>query len=136
MNRKKKSTSKMEELEDMMEIRMEETVATLHRLPPVKVQGFISSWPPIVREYWEAYGWDHPKLHLGPPSGESIDKMDECLDLLRSLDPDDMRLVWSRAENLPWKLILRRLGVSRATGWRRWKAALRQLATQLIINSR
>lgn len=121
--------------EEMVEDRFREAAATMKRLPDVSVQGFVSSWPPIIREFWEAYGWDVPKIRLGPPTGESIDRMDECLEWIRWLEPEQMRLVWARAEGLPWKIILRRIGVSRATAWQRMDKALAKVAARLNAQS-
>ena len=38
----------------LVEQRLVEAADTLRRLPPVKVQGHASSWPPMVRDFWEA----------------------------------------------------------------------------------
>lgn len=115
----------------MVAKRMEETAETMHRLPETRVQGYVSSWPEVLRQFCEAYGYDTPKVRMGPPTGEAIDRMDECLNWLRWLEPEQMRLVWLRAERVPWKIILRRLGVSRATAWQWWMSALLQVATRL-----
>ena len=111
--------------------RFEYAAETMRRLPAVRVQGYVSSWPPVLREYFESYGYDRPTIRLGPPPGEAIDQMDECLEWLRWLEPKEMRLVWLRAEHMPWKLILRHLGVSRATAWQRLMSARLKVATFL-----
>ena len=51
---------------------------------------------------------------------EAIDRMDEALGWLCWLEPEERRLVWLRAEGLPWKRITRRLGIGRTTAWQRW----------------
>ncbi|MEO5330365.1 MAG: DUF6362 family protein, partial [Magnetococcus sp. THC-1_WYH] len=61
-------------------------------------------------------------------------RMDECMLWLRWLEKDQVQLVWARAERLPWKVILERMGVSRATAWRLWSSSLSELAVRL--NSR
>ena len=43
-------------------------------------------------------------------SPEAIDRMDEVLGWLCWLEPEERRLVWLRAEGLPWKRITHRLG--------------------------
>ena len=57
--------------------------------------------------------------------------MDETLGWLCWLEPEERRLVWLRAEGLPWKWITRRLGVGRTTAWQRWTIGLLKIATRL-----
>ena len=47
------------------------------------------------------------------------------------LEPDERRLVWLRAEGMPWKRITHRLGIGRTTAWQRWTMALLKIATRL-----
>ena len=119
----------------MVAARLEEAAETMKRLPAtgLKPSSYISSWPPILREFWEAYGWNDLKIRLGPPPSEAIDRMDESLEWLRWLEPDQVRLVWLHAERVPRKLIMARIGVSRATAWRMWAAALVVIATRLNL---
>ncbi len=111
--------------------RLEEAADTLRRLPPVRVRGHASSWPEVVRDVREAYGWDEARPRLGPPSPAAIDAMDEALRWLAWLEPDEARLVWLRAEGVRWKLICYRFGVGRSTAWRRWVCALVKIAARL-----
>ena len=120
----------------MVAARLEEAVETIKRLPAngLKPTGYVSSWPPILREFFEAYGWNKLEVRLGPPSPEAIDRMEEVLEWLRWLEPDQVRLVWLHAEGVPRKLIMARIGVSRATAWRMWAAALVVIATRLNLS--
>jgi len=111
--------------------RLEEAADTLRRLPPVRVQGYASNWPPIVRDAHEAYGWDETRVRLGPPAPDAIDRMDEALVWLRWLEPDEVRLVWLRAERVRWKLVAHRLRADRSTAWRWWLCALAKIAGRL-----
>ena len=40
----------------LVEVQLAEAADVLKRLPNVTVQGYASTWPPYVREYWESYG--------------------------------------------------------------------------------
>lgn len=111
--------------------RVEEAADTLRRLPAVKVQGYFSTWPEVVRDFWDAYGWHDAEVRPGPPLPRAIDRMDETLCWLRWLDPDETRLVWLRAEGVRWKLICARFGVGRTTAWHRWESALAKIAIRL-----
>lgn len=115
----------------MVEARLEEAADTLRRLPPVKVQGYFSTWPPIIRDFWEAFGWHDAEARLGPPTPAAIDRMDETMLWLRWLEPDELRLVWLRAEGVRWKVIARRFGIDRSTAWRHWTYALIKIASRL-----
>lgn len=111
--------------------RFEEAADTLRRLPAVKVQGYFNTWPPIIRDFWETFGWHDAEVRLGPPSPAAIDRMDKTVLWLRWLEPEEVRLVWLRAEGVRWKLICARFGIGRTTAWHRWSAALGKIAVYL-----
>ena len=111
--------------------RLEEAAQTLRRLPPVKVRGYVSAWPPTIRNFWEAYGRHEVEVRPGPPTADAIDRMDECLAWLHLLDADEVRLVWLRAESVRWKSIAHRFGIDRSTAWRHWMGALTKIAAHL-----
>jgi len=115
----------------MVAARLEEAADTLRRLPPVRVQGYASTWPAVIRDVHEAYGWEEARMRLGPPAPDAIDRMDEALGWLGWLEPDEVRLVWARAQRARWRVICARLGVSRQTAWQRWVAALATIAQRL-----
>jgi Domain of unknown function (DUF6362) len=46
-------------------------------------------------------------------------------------EPEERRLVWLRAEGLPWKRITGRLGIGRTTAWQRWTIALLKISVRL-----
>jgi hypothetical protein len=104
--------------------RLEEAADVIARLPDERVPGLYDLWPRIVGA---------PVTDSGPaaPSPEAIDRMDEALDWLCWLDPEERRIVWLRAEGLPWKRIIHRLGVGRTTAWQRWTMALLKIAVRL-----
>lgn len=96
-----------------------------------KVLGFFGTWPPVVRDFWEAFGWEEARIRRGPPQPGAIDRMDEVMIWLTWLEADDARIVWLRACRTPWKLITWRFGMSRTTAWRNWVAALLTIAARL-----
>ena len=115
----------------MVEKRLEEAAETLRRLPAPKVQGYVSCWPPIIQEFWESYGWDLPRVRLGPPTGDAIDRMDECLCWLRWLEPIEAKIVWARACHTNYKLVGQHFGVHRSTAWRYRKVAIGKILSFL-----
>jgi hypothetical protein len=117
----------------MVAAQIEEAAGTLGRLPEEKLRGVKSNWPePLPAR--EDYRWENTKVRLGPPSPDAIDRMDETMGWLRWLEPDQAKLVWARAERIPWKLIMRQLGVCRETARQRWMAALVNIASCLNHN--
>jgi Domain of unknown function (DUF6362) len=104
--------------------RFAEAVEVLARLPEERARGFYDLWPRLIGT---PYG--HSRLAAPPP--EAIDRMDEVLGWLCWLDPEERRIVWLRAEGLPWKRITYRLGIGRTTAWQRWTMALLKIASRL-----
>jgi len=121
-----------------IEDRFEEAARTLRRLPdPAKgPKGYGSSWPPIIRSYWEAYGLDPARPPRISPTPQAISRMEETFDWLGWLEPDDARIVWLRAEGLKWRQVGIRVGLHRGTAWRRWVAALITIATRCNSNGK
>lgn len=115
---------------ELVEERFEEAASTLKRLPSVRVQGYICSWPPILRDAWELMGMAKPQLRLGPPTPDKIDEMNETIGWVFLLEEKEAKLVWLRAENVPWKLIQRRFGISRPTAWRWYNKALDKIVKE------
>ncbi len=114
--------------------RFEEATRTLQRLPSVRVAGYFNSWPSHLRSLAEQLQEAKTPLKLGPPSAEAISRMEECLEWICWLEDETERLiVWLRAENLPWKLICRRVGFSRTKAWQLYTMALLRIVTLLNV---
>lgn len=117
----------------MIEDRMEEAALTLRRLPNPAgsgPKGFGQSWPEYVRDAKHAYGYHEVRIRVVPSAAE-IQRMDECIDWLRFVKPDDARIVWLRAEGWRWRQVCIQAGCVRQTAWRRWVAALQAIANHL-----
>jgi hypothetical protein len=104
--------------------RFEEAVDVLARLPDEQVRGMYDLWPKLVGE---------PCRHARPAAAvpEAIDRMDEALRWLMWLEREERRLVWLRAEGVPWKRITHWLGIGRTTAWQRWTTALLKIVVRL-----
>jgi hypothetical protein len=107
--------------------RLAEAADTLARLPEHQASGRYHLWPRIVG----AAGADTGLA--AAPAPEAIDRMDEALGWLMWLEPEERRLVWLRAEGVPWKRISHRLGVGRTTAWQRWTTALLKIVVRLEV---
>jgi Domain of unknown function (DUF6362) len=109
---------------DAVARRLEEAVDVLARLPEGRAGGFYDLWPKLVGEACR-----HARPAAAAP--EAIDRMDEALGWLLWLEPEERRLVWLRAEGVPWKRITHWLGIGRTTAWQRWTTALLTIAVRL-----
>jgi hypothetical protein len=107
--------------------RLAEAADVLDRLPESRGRGFYSLWP-LTPEVPDGDGV-RPRPATAPP--EAIDRMDETLQWLCWLEPEERRIVWLRAEGRPWKRITYRLGIGRTTAWQRSTVALLKIATRL-----
>jgi hypothetical protein len=116
-----------------IEDRMEEAALTLRRLPNPPgsgPKGFGQSWPEYVHDAKHAYGYQEARMRVVPNAAE-IQRMEECIDWLRLIGPDDARIVWLRAEGWRWRQVCIQAGCVRQTAWRRWVAALQTIANRL-----
>ena len=117
--------------ESEVEERLRSAARTLRRLPNVKVQGYFSTWPTIIREPLEILQMEPEPMRI-TPSMADITEMEEVLFVwLKWLEPEDRRLVWLRAERVRWKLICGRFGVGRTKAWEMYRRALASIAAKL-----
>lgn len=117
--------------ESEVEERLRSAARTLRRLPNVKVQGYFSTWPTIIREPLEILQMEAEPLRI-TPSMADITEMEEVLFVwLKWLEPEERRLVWLRAERVRWKLICGRFGVGRTKAWEMYRRALASIAAKL-----
>ncbi|MBF0463411.1 MAG: hypothetical protein HQL87_18780 [Magnetococcales bacterium] len=120
---------------EMVADRLEEAASTIRRLPVagLKPKEYGSTWPDVILDAMEAYGRDEPVIRLGPPPADAITRMDEAMEWLRWLEPDEVRLVWMRATRTPWKMIMRYFGIARSTASARWTTAIMQVTAILNL---
>jgi hypothetical protein len=108
----------------------EEAFRTLRKLPPVKVQGYLSAWPQILRSEKEIQAMEPEPMRVRP-SASAITRLEQTFDWVLWLDEPERRLIWWRAARRPWKQITHELGVDRSTAWRKHKLALTKIAGRL-----
>ncbi len=112
--------------------RFQEAVRTLRRLPRVTIKSYFNAWPPIIRTPNEILAAEPEPMRLGPPSAEKITRMEETIQWIFLLDDEDeRRIVWLRAENVPWRKICERIGCGRTKAWQLWHTSLLKIATRL-----
>ncbi|WKB50876.1 DUF6362 family protein [Eleftheria terrae] len=112
-------------------MRFADAAETSRRLPAVRVQGYLSTWPRVVREAWEALGLREEAPVRFPPSPQDIDRLLQAMQWVQWLQVEQRHLVWMRAQRYGWQEIGKRLGCERTTAWRRWMVALQVVADRL-----
>ncbi len=115
----------------IVETYMAEAADVLGRLPDARMRGYVTTWPPMVREFWESFGWQEAVLKRPPPSAAAIDRMDMALQWLVWLDAVDARIVWLRACGRPWKEVCWKVGLARAAANQHWLFSLCVIAWKL-----
>jgi hypothetical protein len=115
---------------DSVARRLEEAADVLDRMPPERIEARHSSWPRVIRPAAASLRSGQRSRPSAPPP-QAIDRMDEALGWLAWIEPAERRLVWMRAEGLPWKRITHRLGMGRTAAWQHWTIALHKIASRL-----
>jgi hypothetical protein len=100
---------------DEVASRFHEAAVTARRLPPVRVQGYFNTWPPIVRQSWEVLGTDDAISRSFPPSPQAVERMLEAMRWVQWLEVEQRHLVWMRADGYRWREITRRFGCDGGT---------------------
>jgi hypothetical protein len=107
--------------------RLAEAADVLDRLPELKVRGFYSLLPLLP----DGPAGGGVRARPAAPAPEAIDRADETCRWLCWVEAEERRIIWMRAEGLPWKRITHRLGIGRTTAWQRWSMALLTIAVRL-----
>jgi len=118
-----KETNKRFDEQEIIAI-FKEAVRTLKKLPPVRVRGYFNSWPEIVYTEREIMRMDQkPKLWRATP--DAISRMEKAIEWLSLLEtPEERKIVWMRANNIPWNIISKTFGFSRVTANKKYKNAI------------
>ena len=116
---------------EMVEARLEEAASVMKRLPPVRVPGYFSTWPRTLVEFADRVGQQPEPMRLPPPSPAAITRMEQALDWLRWLEPQDAKLVWARANGARWKNICWTIGLTRSSAHIHWRYALSVIVLRL-----
>ena len=116
---------------DVVALRLQEAAKTAHRLPPARVQGYFSLWPPFVRTEFERLAMETDAPRHIPPSPRDVDRMMEVMGWMNWIEVDARKLLWMRADCYPWKDIARRFGCSPRTAQRRWHRSVDILVARL-----
>ena len=111
---------------------LEEAAAIHRRLPPVKVQGYFNLWPETLKDDWtRLYDSVNAKTRLGAPMPHEVTYHENIMTWLRWLDHYSQKLVWMRANRIPWKIIEDKLDKHRSNLSPLYKSAIQLICAQL-----
>jgi hypothetical protein len=113
-----------------------EEAAEIHRcIPDVRVPGYHSMWPDTLKDDWERY-YDmlHARRRRNYALPKQVDFMEEVMRWLRWLNVIEQRVIWARANNIPWKVLEHDFNSSKTTLWRHLNVGTNRLAAILNNN--
>ncbi|MFV0626618.1 MAG: DUF6362 family protein [Alphaproteobacteria bacterium] len=93
--------------------RLLEAAYVMRLLPQVKAQGYVTVRFEIKYYPNELLMMDKKPIKL-QATNEQIDRMDEAISWLDILEPFERKLVWKRAEKIPWKILCYEYALSRS----------------------
>lgn len=105
---------------------------TAHRLPAVRIQGYFSLWPTIVRTPYEAMAPGDARIYHFPPTPLDIEQMLETMQWIQCLQIEQRHLVWMRAERYRWADIGKRFACSSRTAQRKWEIYLHLVRAHVV----
>jgi hypothetical protein len=65
--------------------------------------GLMARWPDVVRQGFEAYGYESVRLRPPAPSPAAVSRADAAVLWLLWLDDAPRRIAWARASGIPWR---------------------------------
>lgn len=119
-------------MQDAVEVfeQIRRAVRTLRKLPPVTVRSRFCNWPDIVRSFYEVWREGEttpPKIGV---TAKQISEMDQVIAWLAWLSQhpgfgsDYSRIIWARAENVPWRKIGAIVGKNKDTCRERFRVGV------------
>src|SRR5574344_752805 len=111
-----------------------ETAAYVERLlPAVRSPRYRCLMPDIIYTPQEIAFMDRRPIKPRPTQEQITLWERVILEWLPVLSVEERRLVWKRANRIPWKYFCRELGVSRADMWRQYQSALLKVSFYIKV---
>ena len=110
--------------------RFDEAVSVLDVLPQPKSLGYAKRWPDMLYLPRELARQTPTPMRL-QATPQQVTRMEETLTWITWVQPQTRQLIWYRAEALPWRLIAKRVGLSKTTAQRHWQKGLQVIANKL-----
>ena len=117
---------------EMVMAYLKEAASIHRRIPDLQVPGYYTLWPETMKDDWEQfYDAVNGRNRLGPPMPREITFHDRVMNWLRWVDCYEQKILWMRANNIPWKILEHELGKSKTTLWRDMNSGLVRIASML-----
>ena len=118
--------------EDVVMAYLKDAAAIHRRLPEVQVPGYFTLWPETLKDDWaRLYDQVNGKPRLGPPMPPEVTYQEQVMEWLRLLGPEHQKIVWMRANRIPWKILVAEFGRCRTTLWSETKFCCSRMASRL-----
>ena len=103
----------------------------LRALPDKQMRGCISSWPQVLYSPEELLEQEVLPNRYRPTPAE-ISEMECVLDWFKPLNALETKIVWCRANNVPWKIIGEELGYHRSKLDEKYRIALAKIQASMM----
>ena len=110
--------------------RFEECITILRRLPGGHKLGYANCWPKIIFSARELAGQEPEPIRLSA-TPDQVTRMDETLSWLGWINQAERRLIWLRADRIPWRVVSLETGFPRSSAQRYYIGALMKVAKRL-----
>lgn len=100
----------------MVESYLEDAAEVMKALPRVKVQGYFTTWPTPIHDFWDIYNsQDDEVKKRWRPTPRQISQMEYVCEWLRAVPVREGKIIWRRASGVPWKVIAHEQQSSRSS---------------------
>lgn len=99
----------------MVESYMEDAAEVMKSLPRVTVQGYFTTWPTPIHDFWDAIINQEEVKKRWRPTPRQISQMEYVCEWLRAVPVRESKIIWRRASGVPWKVIAHEQQSSRSS---------------------
>lgn len=109
---------------------LKEAAETSRRMPPVRAQGYWTSWPEIIYSPNELMSQE-PKYRRQPPTPEEISRLYQTFEWMPWVNTEERKIIGLRAKKVLWKTIAAKFKCHRSTVEHKWRVGLNKIAMRL-----
>ncbi len=131
--------ARMPDNTETIEGRILTALKTLRALPDpdarvlAQFKGQSVSWPEVVREQGQAYGYGEVRAQPFRPSPKDVSRMLDDLAWPQGIDKPLFRILWWRSHDAPFSIIAARIGRSPETARRRYREAIMEVTRRAVL---
>ena len=115
-------------------VSLEEAASIHRRLPESLADEYQSLWPESMQDSWrKCYDAIHGEPLLYEAEEREILFFHEAMHWLDWVNSYQRRILWMRANRVPWKIIVAEYTQDKTTLWREQRLALTEIASKLAM---